>query len=736
MGNNGMFAPLPGSGRPPRRAAPGGEWVVIVPVPSAAPPAPDRHPTLGPAALRHLYRAAGGELAGYVLRFNQPDGGKEFRALTWCRNTETEATQWRWKSWAVPRPLYGLDRLSARPNAPVVVCEGEKSADAAGRLLPEHVSVTAPNGSKSAGQADWSVLRQRQVVIWPDADDAGASYAAAVAHCLAAIGALARIITPPAGVAIGWDAADAEAEGWTSARAVALVQSAAVFAAERTRPDGSGARNTDQEGASAPRGRREGPPQRDLIIDQLGDAELWHDESREAFATVPLNGHHENLALRSRDFRLWLTGRYYKALGSSPGAQAYEDALRVIEAAAVNDGTTYRTWRRVGEAGGGVYIDLGTSDWRSVEITSQRWRVVDRASCRFIRSPAMRALPVPEAGDTIETLREFVNVGDGAEGDAAFMLVVAWLVAALRPRGPFPILAVNGEQGAAKSTLSRLLRDLVDPNASLLRAAPRDERDLLVAAHNSWVIALDNLSSLPIWLADGLCRLSTGGGFSTRELHTDRGEVIFEATRPILLNGIGDVAGRPDLASRALVITLPAIPESRRRIEAQFLRAFQEKAPGIFGALLDAVSGAQRHLAETKLDRLPRMADFAQWTQAASASLGWERGAFLAAYEANQAGATEVALEASAIAVVLRKFVLSRFDAAKGWEGTATELLAQLDAEASDALRVSRHWPKTASELGSQLRRIAPVLRAHGVEIEQRRDGKDRQRVVHVYLAR
>jgi putative DNA primase/helicase len=79
----------------------------------------------------------------------------------------------RWESWATPRPLYGLQGLAERPDAQVVVTEGEKAADAAGTLLPAMVAVTSPNGSKSAGKADWSPLHGRRLVIWPDADSAG-----------------------------------------------------------------------------------------------------------------------------------------------------------------------------------------------------------------------------------------------------------------------------------------------------------------------------------------------------------------------------------------------------------------------------------------------------------------------------------------------------------------------------------------------------------------------------------
>jgi len=104
------------------------------------------------------------------------------------------------------------------------------------------------------------------------------------------------------------------------------------------------------------------------------------------------------------------------------------------------------------------------------------------------------------------------------KSDNDFVLVVAWLVAPLRNSGPYPVLALSGEQGSAKSTLTAILRELLDPNTAPLRALPREDRDLFIAATNGHVLAFDNVSGLPAWLSDTLCRLATGGGFAVRQL--------------------------------------------------------------------------------------------------------------------------------------------------------------------------------------------------------------------------
>ena len=147
----------------------------------------------------------------------------------------------------------------------------------------------------------------------------------------------------------------------------------------------------------------------------------------------------------------------------------------------------------------------------------------------------------------------------------------------------------------------RIIRKLIDPNTAPLRALPREERDLFIAATNAHVLAYDNVSGLPPWISDALCRLSTGGGFAIRELHTDQDEVLFNAVRPMILNGIEDVVTRPDLADRAIMLTLSPISEEKRRTEKEIWDEFNAMHPAMLGALLDGVAHGLRELPNIKL---------------------------------------------------------------------------------------------------------------------------------------
>jgi putative DNA primase/helicase len=717
--------PSPGPAKRKATTATAPKGTVIMPVPTDAPPPPAEHPTLGAPIATWRYTDAAGRLLGLILRFD-PAGGKEFRTLTLWRVAGGKF-EWCWKSWPAPRPLYGLQGLADRPTAPVLVCEGERAADAAMLLLPGFVVVTSPNGSKSAGKADWSPLKAREITIWRDADAAGLDYARDVAKLVTRAGAEfvstsrgrgrgaeVSVALPPSGVADGWDAADALAEGWTTERAAALV--AAAVPAEEI-PDKKAAAG-DKTGDASPGGGRKRTPQRDVLMGLTDSVELWHDANRAGYASFPVNGHHEHWPVRSRDFRMWLSGEYYEKTGEAIGGQALEDGIRILEARAVNRGPQHECFTRIGHAAGAMFLDLADASWRAVEITAAGYSVIENPPLKLLRSASMRPLPAPEPGSLIEELRRFVNV----KTDTDFMLVIAWLVAALRHCGPFTILGVNGEAGSGKSFFTRILRSLVDPSAAPIRAVPRDDRDLVVSASSSWVLCFDNLSSVPAWLADALCRLATGSGFATRMLHTDRDEMIFDAARPIIINGIPTLTDRADLADRAVTIHLRAIAENERRPEDELLADFEKARPRILGALLDAVSRAIGNIDTVKLDRVPRMADFVKWIVAAEPGLGWEPGAFLTAYGENRRDVSEATFEADEVAVVIWKLITTE-RAADGFEGTATELLEAINNLVSEATLKKKYWPQNPAQLGNRVARAAPLLKAKGCIVERRHSG-------------
>ena len=199
-----------------------------------------------------------------------------------------------------------------------------------------------------------------------------------------------------------------------------------------------------------------------MLVDLAAHAELFHTSTGTAYADLVIDGHQETWPVRSPRFRSWLRRRYYQATGDAPSAAALNSALNLLEARAQFDGPERTVHLRVAEQEGHIYLDLADTAWRAVEVGPHGWRVVAEPPVRFRRPAGLLALPMPRPEGSLDELAAFLNLPDRDD----LVLVTTWLLAALRHGGPYPLLVIAGEQGSAKTVLSKLLRALVDPNAA------------------------------------------------------------------------------------------------------------------------------------------------------------------------------------------------------------------------------------------------------------------------------
>jgi hypothetical protein len=465
-----------------------------------------------------------------------------------------------------------------------------------------------------------------------------------------------------------------------------------------------------------------------LVALALESAELFHDQNDAAFASVSRDGTRQTVQIGSRRSRQWLQREYRARHGRVPGQHAVAGALDALEAIAVLEGPCRATFVRVGQDGGDYYLDLGDSSWRSVAISAAGWRIDKASSVHFRRRATKGGLTEPINGGSINDLRPFVTVDDDD-----FKLMVGWLLMALHPHGPFPPLVLQGEQGSAKSTTAKMLKALIDPATPTLRSLPTAERDLAIAANGEWVLAFDNLSGMPTRMSDALCRLSTGGGVSARKLYTDDEERVFDLRRPLILNGLDAVITRQDLISRSVIIELPTLAPNERRDERELWEAFDAARPSILGALLDATSGALANAAETYVEGVPRMADFARHVTAAEEALGWTPGTFIDIYGANQTDALAVSLEGDSVATAIM-LLLDKTDDER-WVGTPTSLHDVLSQQVSLEQKQQRRWPPNAQVLSRRLKLLAPALRERGIHVERTSSGRghDKERFFEIW---
>lgn len=670
----------------------------------------------------HIYKTADGTPYLRVRKCLDDNGDKQY-----------PQSHWNGKQWVSGKPdgaklPYRLPELIKAPlTTPIYFSEGEKDADALAKL-----GFTATTASEGA-HAKWdpeltSWFKDRHVVVLADADPPGRQHVHKVAAAINAVAASVKVLDLYPDRTDGSDVSDFLREDPAGVRLVKLVKEAPLWDPSQA----VAAPYVPEEDVDTSSGTAMPEiifrKQADALIALAKVANLFHTAAGEAYADIPVMGHRETYQVRSKAFRSWLAHGFYAEREGAPSSEAVQSALGVIEARAWFDGPEIAVHVRVAGHEVKLYLDLADAEWRAIEIDADGWRVILPPPVRFRRAPGMLPLPEPVRGGSIKALRQLINLRDGDDGDKQFVLIVAWLLGALRDVGPYPVLVLSGESGVAKSMLCEVLQSLIDPHTTTLRTLPREDRDLFIAANNSRVLIYDNVSHLPAWLSDTLCRLATGGGFSTRALYSDDEEKLFDAMRPLILNGIEDFVTRADLSDRSIMLAFDPISAEKRRQRGDLLATFERERPRILGALLDALVYGLRRLPHVRLDRLPRMADFATWITACEPAL-WPAGSFLTAYETSREAAVGTTIEADLVASALRDFM----GAHDTWTGTASDLLGALALKVPDAQRRSKHWPTLPHFLSGRLRRAAPIMREIGITITfEREPGSSRTRVIRI----
>jgi hypothetical protein len=442
------------------------------------------------------------------------------------------------------------------------------------------------------------------------------------------------------------------------------------------------------------------------------------------YAEVECDNHCETHGLPSEALERWVRAELQKAAIALPSQTHLQTFFKGLEAEAHTGGLhPDYVHRRVGIEKGKIFLDLGNPEWNCVEIGPKGWAITDESPVYFSRSKGMLELPAPKKGGSIDDLRRFINVGD-----REFVLIVGWLLAVLGGRGPYPVLVITGEAGSAKTTVAWILRMLVDPHNAGISSPPKSEADLVYSASIGRVIVLDNVSAMPPWLSDAICRVSTGFSFAGRRGNRKNEQETLTVEASVILTGIGDLALRADLADRAITVDLEPIPETRRKLRNALQVEFENARPRLLGALLDGVAEGLRN-ANTTAPGYSRMADLEHWVSACETAF-WPAGTFMEVYRANQSHTAEDALDGDPVARGLRDFL----ETTSPFEGTHQELLQSLVAFQSTPPG-GRTWPATPKALSSALRRAAPNLRKTGVVLHfSKRSGGNRDRIVRAEI--
>jgi len=621
----------------------------------------------------------GGRIVGFSLR--APDGRKGAPASSVGAR----------RGLIVPSTL-------GKASGPVLAVEG--ASDVAAAVSLGHVAVGRPSNSGGAEKLA-QLLKCREVLIVgerdqkPDGSWPGRDGAEGVARRVATDWKKpVRWTLPPEG--------SKDVREWVNARVAVGLDLANADACRAAGQELLAALQANAEEAEPERK----PAQSELLVRQAHELYRFGlADGDEPFAVVR-DGPNVALPLRgsAAALRALLAREYRRRFQKTPSASALADALTVLHGEAL-DSEAEPVFLRVAEFEGSIVIDLGDVTGRAVIVGPPGWKVVERSPVLFRRTALTGALAEPERGGRVDEFPSVINelwsVINIAEESRAMLL--GWLVAAYLLGIPHAILLLGGQQGSGKSWTARVLVGLVDPSPAPLRAQPRDLEGWAIPVAGSWASAFDNVSSIPAWWSDALCKGVTGDGWPRRRLYADSELVVLAFRRVLLLTSIDAGALRGDLGDRVLLVDLEPIPEAGRKTERELEAIWNGLRPRVLGALLDLLARVLVELPRVRPESLPRMADFAQVLAAMDAVLGTDA---LARYAAQGPRIAEEVLEGD---IVGQRVV--QFAGPQEWRGTASELLKELSLEETPP----HGWPRDGRALGGRLRRLVPALLTVGI---------------------
>ncbi|MCH5183006.1 MAG: hypothetical protein J1E00_02425 [Oscillospiraceae bacterium] len=408
--------------------------------------------------------------------------------------------------------------------------------------------------------------------------------------------------------------------------------------------------------------------------------------------------------------------------GGTLSAKSVSDAYATIMAQLQVCHDQRTVVQRIHSNKGTIYYVLGD---RIAKISNAGATIVRKTQVDFfIESDGLVEQSLPELNtppDQLPTLlRRFFQLTTEQE-----VLLLSYIISCFVPQINHPILWLHGEQGAAKSTTLRFIKQLIDPNKKDLFAMPRQEDDLFSVLSNNYFVPLDNISHFSGRLSDILCQSATHGSVSKRKLYTDNQEAVVELHSIVAISGIEMSITRSDLLDRSITVQLARIPDHMRKTEQEIWQCFHAYKPKILGAIFNTLCRAMKMVEQTKLPSQFRMADFALWGYCIAEAIyenGGER--FLNAYRENIRVSTSHFVGSNSLVFAVSLLMQRQ----PSWKGSSTELLVTLRNllfENSLMDKLPYDFPVNAIQLSKKLSLHNSDLKILGVTVDIGR-GKER----------
>ena len=445
---------------------------------------------------------------------------------------------------------------------------------------------------------------------------------------------------------------------------------------------------------------------------QRNGIEAVADQNGEVFVGIPQAAggviYHQ---LRSTPSKAFFRLMVIRSTGKPLKQEPLTELLDLLEAHALHTLPPVAIHLRWARDGDQLVLDPGWPNADRILVKHSGWTIGRAEHVRFRRPSGFGALPLPGTGKGLGRLTRLL----GLEGRNAILFII-FLMNCMRPNGPYMFLMIEGVQGSGKSALSTVIRRIVDPNAVPKGRLPKNEHELMIIASENFLLLFDNTSGMRWDMSDSLCAIATVSGFSTRKYYTDNELRTFLVCRPVLLNGIGQFADRPDLLERSIQLHLPKMPNEKRLTVKQLADELEKLLPDVLGELLSATSAALASIDVIPPPKGVRMADAAHWAVAGESALGFESGTVLASLIGDQQETMIDRALGDPLVLAFIEIVQEARLSPVGdrYRGRVSELLKALRKDD----RYTEKWvPGTPAHLSNQLKRLIPAFATLGVAI-------------------
>lgn len=466
------------------------------------------------------------------------------------------------------------------------------------------------------------------------------------------------------------------------------------------------------------------------------------NDSSKVYALVESHGNTQTLDLTGSEAKTWIRYSYFKETSKNHSEDAYTNALILIRAEAVHDGAVREIiFNRIAMTEDAIYYDLSSPDWKAIKITKDAVNTIklDESTPIFVRkqSQSAQVTPVFEDSDTIEDLSNLLRI---PQKDKQIFKV--HMVSMFLEGFPIPIMSIVGEHGSIKSTISKSVKQIVDPSEAKTISLSTSTENLVLSIHNRYCVCFDNVSKINQQTSDILCKAITGDGTAKRKLYTDSDEEIYNYKRKIILNGISPNMEFPDLIDRNITYTTQKVPEEERITEEDFGKNFYKLLPLALGQIFKTLSKAMvlHDTVKAEVKHLPRMADFAIWGECIARVLGYEPFSFVNNYKDRIKSHSLEILDTYPIVSIVEKLIQDSDHYEKTIQEFFNEIKTNAESEGIDTHSRYVNFPRAANKIREHIARLKPTFRSIGIEIDialyTKRDNKHHKNRQVIYIDR